>query len=232
MSFRKVRVRSKERKELLENEKLNLTSIYTLDSIPNEVNTILMLDFDGVFNSMYRNGVFKKEYYQPTHRENILNPLLLKGDLTPPKKYELQWSEELIKDFNKHFNNPSTLIIWVTTWREHMGKVVEMMGLKSHYAQYFLPWGDNYSYDHNEKVTAVKKWLNKTTIPNTKIVWIDDVLFRNNIINKGADLLGNKVWIAGESIHCNAPDSRYGISRSDFQELLKFLSKGSRSSNE
>lgn len=188
------------------------------------VDSFLFLDFDGVFNPFYTGGTFKKEFYNPdnsAHHPNESYDPAVKYDRysngREPKNYYLTWNSELISEINDLANNPNVQVVWLTTWREQMEKVVERLGFTYFHNPVYMPWV-NSEDGHFGKVPAFFNFFKdfpKKDLP--KVVWVDDVIFDMSSVVKDVDeLFGNKAMIV-------MPDSKYGLSRVEVSYVKEFL---------
>lgn len=201
------------------------------------VDLFLVLDYDGVFNPTYTSGTYGKRYFNPDVSDRVPNP-----DYKPevrkwgeyrdpyryrePKSYALQWSKELVGNFNKLLKDPSTMVVWLTTWREEMGTVTYRMGLKAHREMVYLPWGDKpgAKYDQKHKSPALTAFLAGVNADEdnkpARMIWVDDKVLDPKAEGFGRDTPplalgdGNSLLIA--------PNEMYGISREEWTLISDF----------
>lgn len=201
------------------------------DYVKDGVKLFLVYDFDGVFNAMYRNGTFKKTFYNPSHRQRHPNPHYDKlqekfaaSHRKTPKSYELSWSEELINDSNKLSNRDDVQVLWLTTWRHHMKDVSDRLGFEYARSPLSFVWGvDEYSSDHFAKIDAFEAFFKNFNNDSVGVVWADDV------VHKSADFVYKDVekvsGLTDENLLLLCPDGQYGISRSEWDSVKTFSKK-------
>lgn len=206
--------------------KHTLTPLPPVESLlQKEITRFLVLDYDGVLNASAR-GTFKKQYFNPTYHERHPNPYYVKKarywEDYEPKTYELAWSAELVSAVNDMASSADTLVVWLTTWREHMGAVMQRMGLCFHNEAYYLPWGeDNRDWHHAKKRTAFHDAFYGVSdlYPTAKAIWVDDEAF-DAISVQTDDCLKNT--FIRENVLLVKPDCRYGISRAELDTMKHF----------
>ena len=213
---------------------LNAVVGKALDYVNDGVKLFLVIDFDGVINVFYHSGKFKKEFYSPTHNERHPNPHYdpnekhrhggwYYGELKEPKTFKLVWSDELVKDINKLAASPDVQVVYLTTWREHMGDVIDRLGLTSSREPVYLPWGDGLT-DHSLKVAAFKEFFAGVNSGDNKagVVWADDVVL--NVSNDWYEDFTDGILDNSDRLLV-APFDWYGISRAEMDEMSDFSKK-------
>lgn len=193
------------------------------------VKKFVVLDFDGVLNTFYRCGTFKKIYYVDQKVENHPNPFYTNSRVNQePKSYELQWSPRLVKDLNELLDADDVQLLWLTTWREHMQKVVERLHIVSRREQFYIPW-DNYYYanlfsgSHLSpqfgKINGMEDFLGTDLPAGVRVVWADDVLGKY-YLNEMVNTL-NRAKVVPFLV---APEDSFGLTPVVMEDMKNFLS--------
>lgn len=195
-------------------------------------------DYDGVWNSMYRNGKFPKQYFNSDKRIHYPNP-----HYTPrvrntwvdpyapkePKSFELAWSNELVQNFNKVAADSRVQLVILSTWREQLGGVLDRMNIKTAREPLYLPWSGRQMHDQFYKARALRYFLwevNKGSVPedpNAYMVWLDDVVLHKSRPSY-RDGLPAPEFTPSNSLLI-APNENYGISRAEWAEIAEFSTK-------
>lgn len=196
-------------------------------------NRFIFLDFDGVFNSLFRCGKIGKEYYAIDNRIRYSNPFWMKnigrvrslGDSDyrrkEPKTFEIWWSNELVEEINEIIIKPDTLVVWLTAWFGHSKDIVEYIGVKNDNPMFYLPWGNNKNFSpQDEKIDAIQSFfqdLDEEYRGLVKVVWVDDQVLTAEVQKQEPlrDFVKNVLYVG--------PDGDYGISRDDMQRIKDFL---------
>lgn len=208
--------------------KHTLTPLPPVESLLQKgITRFLVLDYDGVFNSSAR-GTFKKQYFNPTHHERHPNPYYVKKarywEDYEPKTYELAWSAELVSAINNMASTADTLVVWLTTWREHMAAVMQRMEFSFYNEAYYLPWGkDNRDWHHAKKRTAFHDAFCGVSdlCPTAKAIWVDDEALDVTLVQIDDSL---KNTFTKRNVLLVKPDYRYGISRAELDTMKNFWS--------
>lgn len=214
------------------------------DYVKDGVRVFLVLDFDGVFNSFYTCGTFGKSFFNPDVRIRIpnanynshssrreLETYAGRRHSKEPKTYALQWSSEIVKNFNKLLKDPRIQVVWLTTWREDMGDVVYRMGLKSKREMVYLPWGagSKNKGDQAWKSIALSDFMagvntgSKSDEPGAHLVWVEDYVLDKSRLDWRNDLPAPEFDDTTSLLI--APNEDYGISREEFAAIESFVTK-------
>lgn len=201
------------------------------------VELFLVLDYDGVFNPTYTSGTYGKGYFSPNARDRVPNADY-KAEIRrwgtyvdpyryrEPKSYAIQWSKELVGNFNQLLKDHRVQAVWLTTWRGEMGTVTYRMGLKAEREMVYLPWGDKpgTKYDQKHKSPALTGFLAGVNADEdnepARMIWIDDKVLDPKAEGFGRDVPplalgdGNSLLIA--------PNEMYGISREEWALISGF----------
>lgn len=197
---------------------------FSLSDLPSSVDKFLVMDFDGVFNVDRPTGTFPKQFYNAKRKGLVANPDYDKfqfKSLRLPKNYEMNFSEELVNDFNVLANDSETVVVWLTTWRGDMDSVVPVLGFESYNEMSFLKWGESdSSVSHFHKVEAMVEFMEmlKSSGSNYRVVWADDVVLADDFKHP---LLSNVV--SDENVLTFAPNPKYGLSKDDLSNIREFL---------
>lgn len=151
---------------------------FDMSHLPSHVNNFLVMDFDGVFNVDYPMGTFPKEFYNADKYFLVSNPDYNECEFKKergPKNFRICYSEDLINDFNELLAKDNTMLLWLTTWKQGMKKLIDPLKLTSVNPMYYLDW-DNTSYDQSLKLDAMNDFLNIVDNGQRKTVWADDVV--------------------------------------------------------
>lgn len=197
------------------------------------IDRLLFLDFDGVLNAFHRTGTYPKEYYDATERFYTPNPYYdPRMRRTPlydaPERFEIAYSPELITDLNRVLAEPTVQLIWVSTWNQYIAEPSDKMGVTSHNPEVFLPW--DASEDHqnqDKKIPALNTYINLGSeemdegakIEGVRAVYIDDTTLTPEMLKTYPDPPLRRLK---ESLLIN-PESDYGVSREQFQEIQRFF---------
>lgn len=201
------------------------------------VDLFLVLDFDGVFNPDYASGTYGKAYFNPTRRDRVPNADYKKEILIPgsyrdpyryrePKSYGIQWSKELVENFNKLLKDSRTQAVWLTTWRAEMGFAVDRMGLKSRREMVYLPWSGPAGAKNNQKykspaLTAFLAGVNADEDNSpARMIWADDEVL--NPKSQGYGREAPTLAIGEANSLLIAPNPMYGISREEWEAISSF----------
>jgi len=197
---------------------------FSLSDLPSSVDKFLVMDFDGVFNVDRPTGTFPKQFYNAKQKGLVANPDYDKfqfKSLRLPKNYEMNFSAELVNDFNVLANDSETAVLWLTTWRGDMDSVVPVLDFESYNEMSFLKWGSsNVSANHFHKVDAMVEFMKmlKNAKSEYHVVWADDVVLADNFKHP----LLNDV-VSDERVLTFAPNPKYGLSKDDLVKMKDFL---------
>lgn len=224
---------------------LKMTPDTAKELVDDGVKIFYVLDYDGVFNTMLRTRTFPGTCFKSDKRVHVPNP-----DYKPrtwnsrrnayevgvdfnasrvPKKLELAWSSELVENFNKIAADPRVQIIVLSTWRETLGDVFEMMGVKAAREILHLPWGGLIRDDQFYKGQALKYWMwgvNEGSLPddpNAYLVWVDDEVLKST--NKSYRHGLPAPEFTDDNSLLIAPNEDFGINRAEWDEIVEFTAK-------
>lgn len=218
----------------------------TINDYPKTSNTVfLVMDIDGVFNSFYRTGTFKKEFYKNVTRKTIDNPSYEKQKLeslnnyqqynnsySEPAKFVIQWSKDFVKDFNDLATQENVHVIWLTTWRENSSVIVDLLSITSCNPMTYIEWGsDDSFYDHSQKINGLFDFLQlpknnealfnenaKLNDNHIKIVWVDDDAIPEKFLKNNPTILSPEL-----SLYALQPDFRFGVSINEWLSVQDFI---------
>lgn len=182
----------------------------------------LVMDFDGVFNTDMPTGTFPSSFYNATKKTYYPNEKYDKRKSRferGPKNFRIDFSPELVSDFNSLSTRSGTLVVWLTTWREQMEDLFLPMGFSSHLPMTYLKWGTGESQDpHHLKLEAMNGFVSTLKGTDKKVVWADDYAFDDSCSQ------GNMSSVMGYPLLKKVtPSPKYGLSRDEFKVMRKFL---------
>lgn len=196
------------------------------------VDTLLVLDVDGVFNPFY-SGTFKKSYYNVTDSAKFKFDVVGYRGRVKSRSYVLRWSKELVAEVNALVSLPNVRIVWLTTWHERMAEVELAFGINPVNESASLAWGIDSSSLQSSKVLAFRNLIragDKAWRDRLRVVWVDDTLFAspspqvlmyNGTFNFGYRDVNLK--IDDDRLLLVGPDCRFGISRENMSGIKDFV---------
>lgn len=205
---------------------------------------LIFLDFDGVVNALNRFPEWVGEG-KPTELDYIFKDpkKWVPGEVPVPetefyaptnskvvefhgREYHIQWSDELVAEFNDIIEDGSVQLLWLTTWREYTDALLnDLLGLKVPEGSWmdFPQRGGGFS-GKAEAIGELYQILN----PKPPFVWLDDVethAFSNyweGEISEANAYLTDK--LGAEALVIETLGT-YGISREEVAAVRKFLNK-------
>lgn len=198
-----------------------------LDSlIENGITKIIVLDFDGVLNPL-SSGTLGKKYFPTDHTAVVENPHQTNNPSVEPPAYAVKWSTKLVGELNGILSDSDTVVVWLTTWKQHAGTLAAMMGLAPNAAQFFLDFGA-LGVAHppqGDKKPALENWLDTGNLlagksPQlgavVKLVWVDDDVLQGSYA-------GVVKYKYGDCLLTIAPNSMKGLSVYQMGILGRFM---------
>lgn len=200
------------------------------------VKLFLVLDYDGVLNPSYASGTYGKAYFNPRSNDRVPNPDYKKeirrwGEYhdpykyREPKSYPIQWSKELIQNFNNLLKDSSIQVVWLTTWRDSMETIVYRLNMKASREMVYLPWGTGPGQKYNQrfKSSALTEFMagvnSDEDSDSARMIWVDDRLFDPN---EGIDSDTPQLAVGESNSLLISPNEMYGISRAEWTLISDF----------
>lgn len=182
----------------------------------------LVMDFDGVFNTDMPTGTFPSSFYNATKKTYYPNEKYDKRKSRferGPKNFRIDFSPELVSDFNSLSTRSGTLVVWLTTWREQMEDLFLPMGFSSHPPMTYLKWEDGGEMEiHYLKLEPMNDLLSTLKGTDRKIVWADDYAFNNQSSQPHMGSLTEYPLLKNF-----IPNPKYGLSRDELKGMRDFL---------
>jgi hypothetical protein len=200
------------------------------------VDLFLVLDYDGVLNPSYTSGTYGKAYFMPDNRDRVPNADYKRevrrwGEYhdpyryREPKSYAIQWSKELVGNFNQLLKDSRILVVWLTTWRAEMETVTYRLNMRAKREMVYLPWGTGPGEKYNQrfKSSALTRFMagvnaDEESAP-ARMIWTDDRLFDPT---EGIDSDTPTLPLGDGNSLLVSPNEMYGISRAEWSLISDF----------
>lgn len=186
------------------------------DLLNDGVSNLVVLDFDGVINPFAsRFDINQKRFYRPNHLVHVKSPW--NGN----EQYPVKWSDDLMSDLSGIMGDPGTVLIWLTAWKQHVAKPVNLMGLETHHPQYWLDFDKGVSYRPKQgaKRDAMRDYLGGGTLPaGVRVAWADDEVLTGA---HSADVTS----MFGPGLLPVRSDPMNGLSKWDVTQISKHLGR-------
>lgn len=172
---------------------------------------VLFSDFDGVWNFMAP----LKDYHQMPHAYQKTSKAFVTAFY---KRWELNWSDQLVKETLALKEDTGFTFEWVTSWTGYTDIIDQTLGITSDCCHYWEPENTDHdfpskeAYYDNEKLKAVTASICTNPRP---FVWLDDT--------------ATKLWTEAMSSKMSVPhlvittSLSTGLNIKEFKKIAKFM---------
>ena len=181
------------------------------------VRVFVVLDFDGVLNTLYNKGTFPKKYFGRLGHFNQAAIVGPEFELVFP----ITFSHEMIQRLNALLGNKKTQLCWLTSWQEQVLEPAQIMGLTSKRRPVVINYLQTSDSNQDGKPAGLQRFL--ADVPDdAKIVWVDDTL-HSGISRRHTEQVDHIMRQMHQQFLLIGPDDRYGISRAEMTEIESFV---------
>jgi len=189
------------------------------------VRVFLVLDFDGVLNSLgevpFPEGYFGKVF-------NFDQPAVINDNVEVT--FPICYSRQMIKRLNAILADDRVQLCWLTSWHDQVLKPAAHMYMKSARPPVVIPYPDGRLSNQDGKPGGLEIFLFDTP-PEAGVVWVDDTL-HSGISYTHTELVKQHMARMTQQFLCIGPDDRYGISKAEMTQIEDFVSASLASQDE
>ena len=175
------------------------------------VRVFVVLDVDGVLNSVYRRGPFPAGFYWPVKQF----PCTLTADYSAT--YTMQYAPSMIAALNALLANRRTQLCWLTSWQQDALNVGRGMGLAGARPDVVVDYHRGVYDDQIGKAPGLTRFL--AGVPDdAAVVWVDDMLHDGYYSTDDA-----VAELAPIQVLRVRPEAGYGISKGEMARIADFV---------
>jgi len=171
----------------------------------------VVLDVDGVLNSVYRRGSFPAGFYWPVKQF----PCTLTADYSAT--YIMQYAPAMIAELNRLLSIRRTQLCWLTSWQKDALNVGRGMGLTGSRPDLVVDYDRGIFDDQVGKPAGLVRFM--AGVPgDASIVWVDDML-HDGYYNTDDTVAA----LAPIEVLRVRPETNYGISKGEMARIADFV---------
>ena len=175
------------------------------------VRVFIVLDVDGVLNSVYRRGPFPSGFFWPVKQF----PCTLTADHS--MTYIMQFAPGMIAELNKMLANRRTQLCWLTSWQKDALNVGRGMGLAGSRPDVVVDYNRGVFDDQIGKPAGLTRFM--AGVPgDASVVWVDDMLHDGYYNTDDAVAAMTPVEVLRIR-----PEASYGISKGEMARIAEFV---------
>jgi len=175
------------------------------------VRVFIVLDVDGVLNSVYRRGPFPSGFFWPV--KQFPCALTVEHSMT----YIMQYAPTMIAELNKMLANRRTQLCWLTSWQKDALKVGRGMGLTGARPDVVVDYNRGVFDDQIGKPAGLTRFM--AGVPDdASVVWVDDMLHDGYYSTDDA-----VAAMAPIEVLRIRPETNYGISKGEMARIAEFV---------
>jgi len=177
------------------------------------VRVFVVLDVDGVLNSVRRRGTFPAGFYWPV--KQFPCSLTSEHSMT----YIMQYAPTMIAQLNRILSNRRTQLCWLTSWQQDALKVGLGMGLKGARPDIVVDYNRGGYDDQIGKPPGLERFM--AGVPDdAAVVWVDDMLHDGYYSTDDT-----VVKLAPIEVLRVRPTAEYGISKGEMARISEFVAR-------
>jgi len=184
------------------------------------VQRFLVLDFDGVLNSLMRHGTFPDGTFWPVETELV--PAMFAGE---EYVFRIQYSPELIRRLNGLLADPGVQLVWLTSWQIQIRRVERMLGIEPRRRGIVLMYPVA-AYDNQSGKGEGLRAFQAGAAGGARVAWIDDDFladWRGPVADTVADALPTQ---RAADVLTICPNADHGINRAEWDAVEAWLGAG------
>ena len=175
------------------------------------VRVFVVLDVDGVVNSVYRRGPFPAGFYWPVKQF----PCQLTADYSA--YYIMQYAPAMIAELNELLSLRRTQLCWLTSWQQDAINVGRGMGLMGARPDVVIAYDRGILDDQIGKAPGLTRFLDGVPA-DAAVVWVDDLLHDGYYSTDDA-----VAALAPIEVLRVRPEASYGISKGEMARIADFV---------